>query len=115
MQRQINNSAVADRIFLPGHTRRMMEILQEAEIFALSSRSEGLPNILQEAMAAGCARAAFDCRFGPRDIIVPEEDGLLCLRMIRWRSLMRWTVSCRMRLCDTNGRSRRPEIPFLIR
>lgn len=77
LQRQINNSAVADRIFLPGHTRRMMEILQEAEIFALSSRSEGLPNILQEAMAAGCACAAFDCRFGPRDIIVPEEDGLL--------------------------------------
>lgn len=52
-------------------------MLPEAEIFALSSRSEGMPNILLEAMAAGCACAAFDCRFGPRDIIIPEEDGLL--------------------------------------
>lgn len=55
----------------------MAELLQEAEIFALSSRAEGMPNILLEAMAAGCACAAFDCQFGPRDIIQPEQDGLL--------------------------------------
>lgn len=77
LQRKIDNSPVAGRIFLPGNTKKMAELLQEAEIFALSSRAEGMPNILLEAMAAGCACAAFDCQFGPRDIIQPEQDGLL--------------------------------------
>lgn len=77
LQRKIDNSPVAGRIFLPGNTKKMAELLQEAEIFALSSRAEGMPNILLEAMAAGCACAAFDCQFGPQDIIQPEQDGLL--------------------------------------
>ena len=77
LQQKIDNSPTAGRIFLPGNTRKLAQLLPEAEIFALSSRSEGMPNILLEAMAAGCACAAFDCQFGPQDIIQPEQDGLL--------------------------------------
>ncbi|UKI34797.1 MAG: glycosyltransferase [Lentisphaeria bacterium] len=77
LQRKIDNSPTAGRIFLPGNTRKLAQLLPEAEIFALSSRSEGMPNILLEAMAAGCACTAFDCQFGPQDLIQPEQDGLL--------------------------------------
>lgn len=50
----------------------------ESSIFILSSRFEGLPLVLMEAMAIGLAPVAFTCPCGPRDIIKDGENGLLC-------------------------------------
>jgi GalNAc-alpha-(1->4)-GalNAc-alpha-(1->3)-diNAcBac-PP-undecaprenol alpha-1,4-N-acetyl-D-galactosaminyltransferase len=51
--------------------------MAEASIFAMSSRHEGFPNVLLEAMASGMACVAFDCQFGPSDVIQPGVDGVL--------------------------------------
>ena len=47
------------------------------EIFAMTSRYEGFGLVLLEAMAFGLAPVAFDCDFGPREIITEGRDGFL--------------------------------------
>ena len=54
------------------------EKYHDSSIFILSSRYEGLPLVLMEAMAVGLSSVAFTCPCGPKDIIRNGEDGILC-------------------------------------
>ena len=51
--------------------------MKKAEIFILSSRFEGLPMVIMEALSQGMACIAYDCKTGPSDIIVNGTNGLL--------------------------------------
>ncbi|MBP5666908.1 MAG: glycosyltransferase [Salinivirgaceae bacterium] len=46
-------------------------------MYVLSSRREGFPCSLIEAMSQGCACVAFDCKTGPNEIITDGKSGLL--------------------------------------
>lgn len=53
------------------------ERLQEASIYAMTSRSEGQPMVLIEAMACGLPIIAYDCPIGPKSLITNNENGFL--------------------------------------
>jgi glycosyltransferase involved in cell wall biosynthesis len=60
---------------LCGHSPRMLDELASASVFAFTSRREGFPMVLLEAMAVGLPAVAYDCRTGPSDIITDGVDG----------------------------------------
>lgn len=76
--RQLSSTlGVADAVEMPGQTADPAKLMLTAAIFALSSRYEGFPNVLLEAMACGAAPVAFDCPSGPKEIIEQGINGWL--------------------------------------
>jgi GalNAc-alpha-(1->4)-GalNAc-alpha-(1->3)-diNAcBac-PP-undecaprenol alpha-1,4-N-acetyl-D-galactosaminyltransferase len=66
-----------DLIFMPGAVKNVDAHLRKADIFALTSRFEGFPVALGEAMACGVPVIATDCLSGPREMIHDGTDGML--------------------------------------
>ncbi|MEV0582859.1 glycosyltransferase family 4 protein [Nonomuraea sp. NPDC050310] len=66
-----------ERIRLMGSTGRLDEHLAKSAIYVLSSRFEGLPMAMIEAMTHALPVVSFDCPTGPRDVLTHGVDGLL--------------------------------------
>ncbi|HEY9098807.1 MAG TPA: glycosyltransferase family 4 protein [Thiobacillus sp.] len=77
LQTQARMAGLEQRVFFPGRAGNVREWYERADLYVMSSRFEGFPNTLVEAMAHGLAAVSFDCDTGPRDIIRHEVDGLL--------------------------------------
>jgi glycosyltransferase involved in cell wall biosynthesis len=83
LRKQLNQLAAehgaSDRVTLLGKVRmrKVAEHMGHASIFVLSSRSEGFPMVLLEAMSKGLPVVSFDCPTGPADIIDHGRNGLL--------------------------------------
>ena len=74
LEAEIAELGLGDAVALPGFVPNPYAYMRAAALFALSSRWEGLPTVLVEAMACGTPVVATDCPSGPAEIL---EDGRL--------------------------------------
>lgn len=83
LEQEAHAAGVFERVHFTGFIDNPYAYLAHADLFVLSSRYEGLPNVLLEALAAGCPVVALDRPGGTREImelsgqlerLVPELD-----------------------------------------
>lgn len=72
-----NRLGISDDVSLPGFVDNPYAYMSHANAFVLSSRWEGLPTVLIEAMACGCPVIATDCPSGPKEILEAGKYGSL--------------------------------------
>lgn len=77
MELQAKRLHLSDSVIFGRAEHKVDEIYQQASIFAMTSRYEGLPMVLLEAQAAGLPIVSFDCKCGPKDVIRDGENGIL--------------------------------------
>jgi len=68
---------VSERVVFMGKLSNLEKLYHESSIFAFTSSSEGFPNAIGEAMAAGLPVVAFDCIAGPSEMITDGYDGFM--------------------------------------
>ena len=61
LETQVQAARLDGRVFLPGRAGNVGEWYERADLDVMSSRFEGFPNTLAEAMAHGLAAVSFDC------------------------------------------------------
>jgi glycosyltransferase involved in cell wall biosynthesis len=68
---------IRDQVVFDGYSNNVADIMRESDIFILTSRTEGLPMVLLEAMSQGMACISYNCKTGPSDIIDNDINGIL--------------------------------------
>lgn len=73
----IAQHGLEEQVALEGPAADLGARMERSSLFILSSRTEGLPLVLLEAMSKGMAVVSFDCPTGPADVIEDHRNGLL--------------------------------------
>lgn len=68
---------IADRVEFAGHCSDAGAWMTRARVFALSSRWEGFPNVLLEALSAGCHMVATDCSDAVGEVLGDGRYGTI--------------------------------------
>lgn len=72
LEKTIREKGLAQDVSLPGFVDNPFAYMSRAALFVLSSRWEGLPTVLIEALCCGTPVVSTDCPSGPREIL---QDG----------------------------------------
>jgi len=73
----VNQLGVEHDVSLPGFVTNPYAYMSRASLFVLSSRWEGLPTVLIEALYCGSPVVSTDCPSGPREILRDGQYGQL--------------------------------------
>jgi glycosyltransferase involved in cell wall biosynthesis len=73
----IDENALSKDVYLPGFVANPYKFMQASNLFVLSSRYEGLPNVLIEAIYLGLPCVSTRCKSGPSEILLDGKGGRL--------------------------------------
>lgn len=73
----VSRLKLTEHVVFPGQCNNIGDWYARASIYVMSSKYEGFPNSLVEALAYGCPSISYDCDTGPRDIINNYQNGIL--------------------------------------
>lgn len=68
---------VENNVFLMGETNSVIKEIQDSSAYIMTSKHEGMPNSLMEALGAGLPCISTDCEFGPAELIEDYKNGIL--------------------------------------
>lgn len=77
LQRIVESARLTSDVAFPGFVENPYKYLARSSLFVLSSRWEGLPTVLIEALALGVPVVSTDCESGPREILEGGRHGKL--------------------------------------
>ena len=77
LEKTIRKMGLQEKVSLPGWVPNPYAFMSRASLFVLSSKLEGLGNVLIEAMACGCPCVSTDCPAGPAEIVDNGRFGPL--------------------------------------
>ena len=78
LEKLIADKDLSERITLMGAVSDLHERIKDSSLYVMTSRFEGMPNALMEAMALGLFCISTDCPVGgPRSLIRDGENGFL--------------------------------------
>lgn len=77
LSKLVEEHDIINQVIFEGYSNKVAELMREAEIYLMTSRFEGLPMVILEAMSQGMACISFNCKTGPSDIITDQVDGLI--------------------------------------
>lgn len=77
IEKRAQELAVDQDVCLPGYVPDPIPWIARADLFVLSSRYEGLPNVLIEALAVGAPVVSTDCPSGAAEVLAHGRYGAL--------------------------------------
>ena len=107
--KQIQNLRLTKFVHLLGFRTDVTSYIKEAKFLVLSSKYEGFPMVVLEALNTGIPVVSFDCETGPSELIRHEFNGLLvedqnfvALQLAMDRMIVDYTL---YNFCKTNAKS----------
>ena len=77
LRQQIEELRLKDKVLLKGFTSETLQKMSLASMYLLSSKYEGLPLVMVEAMSVGLPAVSYMCPTGPKDILDDGKTGFL--------------------------------------